>query len=63
MPKREVHREVMCCGHKRCVEAVIFEDGSAELSDDDAEAGSQGTIKLRPEVAERLALLLTARKR
>jgi len=49
----------MCCGFKRCVEAVIFEDGSVELSDDDTEFGSVGTIKLRPEAAQRLVELLT----
>lgn len=59
--KREVHRETMCCGYKKCPEIVLFEDGSAELTDNDAEIGSVGTIKLRPEVADRLASLLVKR--
>lgn len=58
---REVHRETLsCCGYAKCVEVVILDDGSATLTDDDAEAGSVGTIKLRPEVAKRLAELLAA---
>jgi hypothetical protein len=59
--KREVHRETMCCGYKRCPEVVVFDDGSAEITDDDPAIGSVGTIKLRPEVAQRLAALLTTR--
>ena len=44
------------CGYKKCCPTVrVFADGSAELTDDDAEAGSVGTIKLRPEVVARLA--------
>jgi hypothetical protein len=39
----------------------MFDDGSVELSDDDAELGSVGTIKLRPEAAQRLVELLTAK--
>ena len=56
--KREVHRETMCCGYAKCPEIVLFDDGSAELIDDDPAAGSVGTIKLRPEVAARLGALL-----
>jgi hypothetical protein len=41
----------------------MFDDGSVTLTDDDAEAGSVGTIKLRPEVAERLVRLLTTQRR
>lgn len=59
---REIHREVLMCGYKKCCPTVkIFEDGSAELTDDDADAGSVGTVKLRPEVAARLAELLGKR--
>lgn len=60
----EVHSEVLsCCGFKKCVKVVMFDDGSVTLTDDDAEAGSVGTIKLRPEVAERLVRLLTTQRR
>jgi hypothetical protein len=48
----------MCCGYKKCPTVRQFDDGSAELSDDDAEGGSVGTIRLRPEQARRLAELL-----
>jgi hypothetical protein len=60
---KTVHEETMCCGYKRCPAVKIFDDGSAELTDDDPEAGSVGTIKLRPEVVERFVVLATARKR
>lgn len=56
--KRETHRETMCCGYKKCPVVRVFSDGSAELSDDDPESGSVGTVKLRPEAARRLAELL-----
>jgi hypothetical protein len=47
------------CGHKKCCPVVrVFDDGSAVLIDNDAENGSVGTIKLRPEVAKRLAEIL-----
>lgn len=56
---RNVYSEIMsCCGYRRCPEVKLFSDGSVELSDDDPEAGSVGTIKLRPEVAARLAALI-----
>jgi hypothetical protein len=61
--KREVHRETMCCGYRNCPEIVVFADGSAEITDDDPEAGSVGTIKLRPAVAARLGELLKADRR
>jgi hypothetical protein len=57
-----IHEETMCCGYKRCPTVKVFADGSAELTDNDAEAGSVGTIKLRPEVAARLVELLSAKK-
>jgi hypothetical protein len=53
-----IHAEEMCCGQKRCPVVRLFSDGSAELTDDDPAAGSVGTVKLRPEVAARLAALL-----
>lgn len=56
MPKL-VHQETMCCGRKRCPTVKVFDDGSMEISDDDSEIGSVGTIKLRLEVVERLAEL------
>lgn len=56
------HQETLCCGHKRCPEAKLFEDGSIELTDDDAEIGSVGTIKLRPEAVDRIAELIAQRK-
>jgi hypothetical protein len=56
---REVHREILMCSYKKCCPTVvIFDDGSVELSDDDAGSGSVGTVKLRPEVAARLAEIL-----
>jgi hypothetical protein len=58
---RKVHEEEMCCGHKKCPTVTVFDDGSAELSDNDTEAGSVGTIKLRPEVAARLVEILAKR--
>jgi hypothetical protein len=62
MPKM-IHQETMCCGYKKCPSIKVFDDGSVELSDDDSEIGSVGTIKIRPEAAERLVELLSARKR
>lgn len=56
MPKL-IHQETMCCGYKKCPEVKIFEDGSVELSDNDAEIGSVGTLKLHPEVAAQLVEL------
>jgi hypothetical protein len=62
MPKL-IHQETMCCGYKKCPTVKIFDDGSAEIADDDLELGSTGTIKLRPEVADRFEELLSKRKR
>lgn len=59
MPKVVVHEETMCCGYKRCPTVKKFDDGSVELSDDDVEAGSVGTIKLTPEQAVTLGEVLT----
>jgi hypothetical protein len=56
-----VHTETFCCGFKKCPSVKIFNDGSVELSDDDPESGSIGTIKLRPEAVARLSELLGKR--
>lgn len=57
MPKL-IGQETLCCGYRRCIEAKFFDDGSVTISDDDAETGSIGTIKIRPEAAARLVELL-----
>lgn len=44
-----IHQETMCCGYKRCPTVKMFDDGSVELSDDDAEKGSVGTVKMTAE--------------
>lgn len=62
MPKL-IHQETMCCGYKRCPTVEVFDDGSIVISDDDAEIGSVGTIKIRPESADRLLELLSSRKK
>lgn len=57
-------RETLECGYRKCCPVVeIFDDGSVTLSDDDAETGSVGTIKIRPEAVDRLVELLSARKK
>lgn len=77
MEPNKIYEEVLCdqtpppspaepqtptCGYRKCCPTVkIFDDGSVELSDEDPEIGSVGTIKLRPEVAARLATLLADR--
>lgn len=61
MPK-VIHQEKLCCGYRRCVSIKLLDNGAVELNDDDVEAGSVGTIKLRPEVADRLLELLSERK-
>lgn len=55
---REVFSETFCCGYKKCPSIKVFDDGSATLTDDDAESGSVGTIKLKPEAARRLMEIL-----
>jgi hypothetical protein len=57
MPK-VIHEETMCCGFRKCPTIKVFEDGAVELTDNDEEIGSVGTIKLRPEAARRMAELL-----
>jgi hypothetical protein len=61
MPKL-VHQETMCCGHARCPKVKLFDDGSVEISDDDTEKGSVGTIKLAPETVDRLIELATKKE-
>lgn len=57
---QKIREEMLPCGYKRCCPRVkVFDDGSAVLTDDDAETGSVGTIRLRPEAAARLVELLT----
>jgi len=57
------HQETLECGYRKCCPTIkVFDDGSIELSDDDAGIGSVGTIKIRPEAADRLLELLSARK-
>lgn len=59
----KVHEEMLPCSYKKCCPTVVvFEDGSAEISDDDSETGSVGTIKLRPEAVRRLHQLTAERK-
>jgi hypothetical protein len=53
-----VYEETMCCGFKKCPVLKLFDDGSIELTDNDPEVGSVGTIRLRREVAQRLSSLL-----
>ena len=59
--KTVTHEETMCCGYKKCPTVRKFNDGSVELTDDDAEIGSIGTIKLQPEQAARLVEILSAK--
>lgn len=56
-----IHQETMCCGYKRCPTVKVFEDGSMELTDDDVEGGSTGTIRLAPEQVDRLIELKASR--
>jgi hypothetical protein len=58
-----IHQETMCCGYKKCPTVEVFDDGSVKLSDDDAEIGSVGTVKLRPEAAARLLEVLAATRK
>lgn len=57
-----IHQETMCCGYKRCPTVKVFDDGSMELTDNDAQSGSVGTIKLAPEQVARLLELRAAGK-
>jgi hypothetical protein len=55
---RMVFEEEMCCGYKKCPTVRCYEDGSVEITDNDSESGSVGTIRLQPAVAVRLAALI-----
>lgn len=57
-----IHEETMCCGFKRCPTVQVFDDGSMTISDGDADIGSVGTIKLRPEAVARIVELASAKK-
>ena len=61
MPKL-IHQETMCCGYKKCPELKVFDDGSVEITDNDPETGSVGTIKIRPEAVARIVELLSLKK-
>lgn len=58
-----IHEETICCNYKRCPTVQIFDDGSAVLSDDDAEGDSFGKIRLRSEVMDRLVELHAQHKK
>jgi hypothetical protein len=57
-----IHEEQICCGYKRCPVVRILDDGSVELTDDDTEAGSVGTIRLRPAAAAHLVEVLSQKR-
>ena len=59
---KTVYEETMCCGYKKCPTVKVLDDGSVELSDNDPETGSVGTVKLRPEAALRLVEVIGAHK-
>jgi hypothetical protein len=61
-PKRVHEERLPCCGYRRCPVVEVFNDGSAVLTDDDAEGGSVGTIKLRPEQVARFVELFGRNK-
>lgn len=64
MERTKVLEETLqCCNYRRCPKVEVFDDGSIVISDDDAELGSVGTIKIRPEAADRLLELLSERKK
>jgi hypothetical protein len=64
MERRKVHEETLMCGYRRCCPTVkLFDDGSMEISDNDAEIGSVGAIKISPESVDRLFELLSERKK
>ena len=57
-----IHEETMCCGFKKCPVVRVMDDGSVELTDDDTETGSVGTIKLRPAAAAHLVEVLSQKR-
>lgn len=63
MPKL-IDQEKLCCNRKRCPTLKRFDDGSVELSDDDAEIGSVGTIKMQADQVDlMIEKLLASRKK
>lgn len=60
MPK-EIFREVLCCNYKKCPEVVLLDDGSLQISDDDADSGSTGTVKFKPEQVAALREILNSK--
>ena len=56
MPK-VIHQETICCGYKRCPEVLVFDDGSATLTDVGTD-GRAHTITLQRNQRTRLAELL-----
>ena len=57
MPPRSLHRETVCCGYKRCPTVETFDDGSAVVTDVDAQ-GRDLRLELQPEQRARLAEIL-----
>jgi hypothetical protein len=63
MQPRKIHEETLMCSYKKCCPTVhLYEDGSVELTDDDREAGSVGTIKLKPGAVAHLLEVLTTQQ-
>jgi hypothetical protein len=63
MERRKIHEETLQCGYRKCCPTVtVFDDGSLEISDNDAEIGSVGTIKIRPDAVARLIELASQKK-
>lgn len=53
-----IYEETLCCGMKKCPTVKLLDDGSLEISDNDSEIGSVGTVKIRPEAVARLKEIL-----
>lgn len=53
----ELGRETLCCGYKRCPTVVVYDDGSATLTDS-GDDGRVHRIELAPDQRVRLAQLL-----
>lgn len=54
----KIHEEVLCGFRKCCPTVSVFEDGSLEITDNDPETGSVGTIKIPAESVARLVELI-----
>lgn len=62
MQPRKIYSETLDCGYRKCCPSVtLFDDGSLELSDNDPGIGSIGTVKLRPEVVQRLVEIIATK--